>query len=320
MTMIDRSSRALLSAFALLATGAPAHAAPPVAPDIRIADRDVFPESLSADRMGRLYVGSAKGIVFRTAPRGNVAQPWIRPDTANGILSILGVLVDERSRTLWICSSPMPFRQPPVTGVSAVIAFDLHNGRLKGRYPFPAPAASACNDITIATDGTLYASDTPNGRIFSLRPGAKELTLFAQDDRLKGIDGIAFSGTGTLYANNVQANAMLRVDRRSDGAFAGVTPLVLSQPVGAPDGLRLIDGNRFLQAEGGSGRITEVRIDGDRADITVLRDGLDSSPGVTPGRGRVYAVEGKIRYLIDPKLKGQDPNPFLIRAIPLPPR
>jgi hypothetical protein len=49
----------------------------------------------------------------------------------------------------------------------------------------------------------------------------------------------------------------------------------------------------------------------------VLREGLNSSPGVTPVGGTAYAIEGKIRYLIDPKLKGQDPGPFVIRAIPL---
>jgi len=32
-----------------------------------------------------------------------------------------------------------------------------------------------------------------------------------------------------------------------------------------------------------------------------------------------YALEGKILYLLDPKLKGQSPEPFMARAIPLPP-
>jgi hypothetical protein len=32
----------------------------------------------------------------------------------------------------------------------------------------------------------------------------------------------------------------------------------------------------------------------------------------------VYAIEGKIGYLLDPKLKGQDPGAFKALAIPLP--
>ena len=285
---------------------------------MRIDDSDVYPESLDADRAGRLYIGSIKGIVFRTAPNGDVATAWIRPTTANGLLSLLGVLVDEQSGTLWLCSSPMPLRVPPAAGVSALKAFNLRTGKLKASYPFPAPA-SACNDIAIARDRTVYVTDTPNGRILTLRPGATELAVFAQDPLLRGADGIAFAGDGRLYVNSVSTNAMFRIDRTADGAFAGVTKLALSQPVAGPDGLRPIGGNRFLQAEGNSGKVTLVTIDGDRADISDLATGLASSPGVAPARGRVYAVEGKITYLFDPKLKGQDPGPFLARAIALPP-
>jgi uncharacterized protein (TIGR01244 family) len=51
--------------------------------------------------------------------------------------------------------------------------------------------------------------------------------------------------------------------------------------------------------------------------VRVLRDGLDSSPGVTPVGDTAYAIEGRIRYLIDPRLKGHDPGPFSIIAIPI---
>ena len=71
------------------------------------------------------------------------------------------------------------------------------------------------------------------------------------------------------------------------------------------DGFRLIEGSRFLLAEGTSGRIDEVTIAGDRATIRVLREGLNSSPGVTLVGDTAYASEGKIGYLIDPKLKGE---------------
>jgi sugar lactone lactonase YvrE len=230
---------------------------------------------------------------------------------------VLGVLVDEKTRTLWVCTAPMPFRVPPAVGVSALLKFDLATGRLKARHELPPPA-SACNDVTIAKDGTAFVADTANGRIFTLKPGAKALDLYAQDAKLRGVDGIAFSGDGKLYVNNVQANTMLRIDRKADGAYAGLTGLTLSQPVKGPDGLRLIGGNRFLQAEGNSGKITIVTISGDTADIVDLRTGLDSSPGVTPARGRVYALEGKIQYLFAPAFKGKEPGAFLARAIELP--
>ena len=284
--------------------------------DVLIDGAGVYPESLSAAPDGTLYIGSIKGVVFR-APRGAAkAEPWIRPTAENGVLSLLGVLVDAPSGTLWLCSSPSPFRTPPAVGVASLMAFDLKTGAQKGVYPFPAPA-SACNDVTIAKDGTAFATDTPNGRIFTLKPGAKALELFAEDERLKGIDGIVFGGDGTLYLNIVSKGQLMRVERGKDGAMTDLTALALSQPVAGPDGFRLISGNKFLLAEGNSGRVDEVTVDGDQAAIKVLKEGLVSPPGVTVVGRTAYAVEGKILYLLDPKLKGQSPEPFMVRAIPL---
>ena len=309
-----RSGAAVLAACLAFATAG--RAAPAV--DIRVDDTAVFPESLSAAPDGSVYIGSMKGIVFRAAPGAGVAEPFIRPTAENGILSILGVLADAPHKALWICSSPSPLRTPPAVGTTALMAFSLKTGALKGAWPFPAPGG-ACNDITIARDGSAYATDTPNGRIFLLKPGAKALELYASDARLKGIDGIVFGGDGTLYLNIVSKGQLMRVDRGADGAMTGLTELKLSQPVAGPDGFRLIAKNRFLLAEGNSGRIDAVTIEGDRADIRVLKEGLISPPGVTLVGRTAYGLEGKITYLFDPKLKGQSPEPFVAHAIPLPP-
>jgi sugar lactone lactonase YvrE len=282
--------------------------------DIRLDDVHVYPESLSSTQDGTIYVGSIKGVVFRAKPGSSMAEPWAHPD---GVLSILGVLADPGNRTLWICSTPNSLRTPPAVGVSALMALDLRTGKTRAAYPLPAPA-SACNDITVAKDGTAYVSDTPNGRVFTVKRGAKDLELFAQDDRLKGIDGIAFAGDGVLYANIVTKGQLVRIDRDKDGRFSGVTVLQTCEPMKGPDGLRLISGHRFLQAEGNSGKITEVSIEGDHAEIKVLKDGLVSPPGVTLVGKTAYAIEGKITYLIDPKLKGQEPGAFVVHAIPLP--
>ena len=313
--MRTSSKRALGAALAWAAMAVSALAAP--AHDIRIDDVAVYPESMGAAPDGTLYVGSMKGMVFRARRGEAFAEAFIQPDARNGILSLLGVLPDSKSRTLWLCSSPSPLRNPPAVGTSSLMAFNLKTGTFKASYPFPAPAG-ACNDITVGPDGAVYATDTPNGRIFVLKPKAGALDLFASDPRLKGIDGIVFSGDGKLYLNIVSKGLLMRLDRGPHGAMTGLTTLTLSQPVAGPDGFRLIAGERFLLAEGNSGKIDEVTIHGDKADIKVLKTGLVSPPGVTMIGHTAYGLEGKILYLIDPKLKGQDPGPFVIHAIPLP--
>jgi sugar lactone lactonase YvrE len=308
---------ASIAGTALLATCAIAASHRP-AVDVVIDDTAVYPESITSMSDGTLINGSVKGVVYRAKGTEAKATAWIRSTPENGMLSVLGVLADERAGTLWLCSAAMPVPgAPPAAGkASSLMTFDLSSGKPKGAYPFPAPPG-ACNDIAIDSDGTAYATDTPNGRIFKLPKGAKTLELFAQDDKLKGIDGIAFGGDGTLYVNIVSRGALVRVDRKADKSFAGLTELTLSEPVKGPDGFRPIAGNRFLLAEGTGGRIDEVTIDGDRAQIKVLREGMNSPPGVTLVGNTAFAVEGKIGYLMDPKLKGQDPGAFKAYAIPL---
>jgi sugar lactone lactonase YvrE len=286
--------------------------------DILIAGARIFPESITSDARGNLYVGSMPGTIYRVTPGSTVAEPWVEPNGRNGLLSLFGVLADERSGRLWTCSNPNPFaRDASTTAVSSLVAFSLNNASFAASYPFPAGPA-ACNDIAVADDGTLFVTETAGGRIFRLAPGGSALELFAQGEDLVGVDGIAFADDGQMYINNVRSNLVQRVERQANGDYAGLTALELSQPVNGPDGLRPVGGNRFLQAEGPGGRVALITVEGDRATVTPAKTGLQSSPAVTRV-GRIgYATEGKINYLVDPALQGQDPGDFYIRAFALP--
>ena len=201
-----------VSALALSAASqARAHAGPAAntpLPDIVMDGTNLYPESMSSAPDGTVYIGSMKGILFRARPGSGKATAWIKPTAGNGILTLLGVLVDAHTHTVWLCSDPGALRVPPVTGTASLMSFDLRTGRQTGHFPFPAPA-SICNDISVAPNGDVYASDTPNGRILRLAKGAKSLTVFAEDAKLKGIDGLVFGGNGVLYLNNVTRNQLL---------------------------------------------------------------------------------------------------------------
>jgi hypothetical protein len=300
-------------ALALLAGSATGWSAEAARGDILIDGKGVHPESVTSSKDGSLFTGSIPGIIYRAGPKDTTAVPFITPNAENGLRSTYGVLADDTQERLWVCSVANSFgpRTPGPQQPSEVVAFELKTGKLVGRWPFPG--GGTCNDIAIASDGAAYATDTPGGRILKLPKGGNALEVVATDTRLRGIDGIAFAADGTMYINNVQTQEMWRVSLPA-GAPAVLAKLNVDLKLAGPDGLRLIGGNRFLQAEGTAGRITLLTITGDDVKSVVLREGLQSSPGVTLIGNTAYAVEGKINFL----LSGQDPGPFKAIAIPLP--
>jgi hypothetical protein len=79
---------------------APAHCE--TAP-VSVPDKS-FPESVTSTSDGTLYVGSFNnGGVTRVTPGGK-AEPLVKPG-ANDSRSTLGVLADEKSGTLYVCSN-----------------------------------------------------------------------------------------------------------------------------------------------------------------------------------------------------------------------
>ncbi len=67
----------------------------------------------------------------------------------------------------------------------------------------------------------------------------------------------------------------------------------------------------------GEGRLTELVVKGDIATARVVRDGFSGGPtAVTLADGMAYVVEAKFAYRSTPELRGKDPGPFEVIAVP----
>jgi sugar lactone lactonase YvrE len=167
----------------------------------------------------------------------------------------------------------------PVAGQTALRAFDLTSGAAKGTYRFPADAGF-CNDIAVATDGAAYVSESYRGRVHRLRPGAGALELWASDSAMNVIDGLAFLEDGALYVNTFNTGRLFRIPMNADGSAGALVPIATSLPLVRPDGLRTAGPRTLIQTEQ-QGRVAELIVDGNRAEVRVLRDGLQRASGVT---------------------------------------
>jgi streptogramin lyase len=285
----------------------------------------VFPENITSTHDGTLYVGSlGSGGIIRIKPGATKGEMWIKPG-AFGSRSILGVLADERSNTLWACSNDMSALGVVIASTetgSMLKGFDLQTGQGKVSAKLPGDH-TLCNDIAIGADGSAFVTNSAAPQILRLPPGGHQLEVWANDSALAppaggvGLDGIAFGTGGSLYVDTYTPGRLFRVDV-VDGKAGKVTKLEPSRPLTLSDAIRPLRGNEFLIIEG-AGRLDRMRVEGDRAVIETLQDGYAVPTGVAVVGHTAWVSEGQLSYVLDPAKKGQSPKlPFHIYSVPLP--
>jgi streptogramin lyase len=268
--------------------------------EITINDTGVQAENLTSSQDGTVYFGStAKGTIYRAEPGAAQAEPWILA-SATGLTNVLGVLADDKSNTLWVCQNNTGGRGgSPVVGQTALRSFDLKTGTAKNTYPFPTNGG-VCNDMAIAPDGTVYATESFANRIHRLKPGAKELDLWVPaDPRLAGVDGIALLADGAVYVNTFFGGLLFRIPVNADGSAGALQQIELSMPLTRPDGLRSVGPQTLIQAEG-QGRVAELTIKGSGGEVRVLQEGLAAATGVTVVGGTALVLVERARAVAVP--------------------
>ena len=283
--MSTRNARRLALAVALVVSFVQAASAD----EILIANAKSQPESLTVAPGGVLIVGSASSpFVYRVRPGSTTAEKFIDVSSEGPGTFFLGMLADAATNTLWTCQlTPVPDTTPPQRH-TALRGFDLTTGAPKLRWNLPGDS-TVCNDFTIGPDKALYITDTIPGRIFRLPAGASAAELYLEHATLRGVDGITFLD-GVLYVNNVIFNKLYRIPVDATGKPGTPIDIWMDQPVKGPDGMRAANGKLIL-AENGSGKISALTVLGDKASVTVLKDGLDTPTGVEPAGNTIWIAE-----------------------------
>ena len=269
--------------------------------EVLVGDAKSQPESLTIAPNGDLIVGSASTpFVYKIKKGSSTAEKFIDASAEGAGTFFFGQLVE--GNTLWTC------QLTPVAGVTSVQrhtalrGFDIATGKEKLRWELPG-ANTTCNDFTVGPDKALYISDTGNAKIYRLAPGAKAAELYLDHRNLTGIDGLTFLN-GTLYFNSVFFNNLYRVPVGADGKPGAPVQIWMDAPVKGIDGMRAANGKLYV-AENGSGKIHSLTLlDGDKAHVTVLKEGLQQPTGVEPAGDVLWIAErgaGKVVSIPMPK-------------------
>jgi sugar lactone lactonase YvrE len=133
-----------------------------------LPERDLIPEDIAYDpKTRRFFISSVrKGIILT----GNGKQ-FARADW-----SVFALRVDAVRRTLWATTAWIEHCErceATDEGKTALLAFDLDSGALKRRIE--SPVKGVLGDMTVATNGDIYVSESLHGALFRLRSASGEL-------------------------------------------------------------------------------------------------------------------------------------------------
>ena len=162
----------------------------------RLADPKLIPEGIAYDpKSDRFFIGSIGQKKIIVANRKGEAHEFSKPDEK--LDCILGLFVDPAQEQLYAVSTNGFLDEAQKQRRNAVLRYDLETGRLNER--FDAPEAKQLNDLTVAPDGTIYATDSASGTLVRKKPDEKTLTRFGATGALRGANGIILDASGNLY-------------------------------------------------------------------------------------------------------------------------
>ena len=259
------------------------------AAEIVIVDAKSQPESLTVTSGGDIIVGSASTpFVYKVRAGSFTAEKFIDSSAEGAGTFFFGMLADDSHQTLWTCQlTPVP-KSNPIQRQSALRGFDLVTGAQKIRWDLPG-ANTTCNDFAIGPDKALYITDTANGKIYKLPEGANAAELFLEHRALLGIDGITFL-KGVLYVNTVTTNNLYRIPIDAQGKAGVPIDIWMDQPIKSPDGMRAANG-KLIVSENGSGKISVITVNGDKATVQVIKEGLKTPTAVEPAGKLIWIAE-----------------------------
>ena len=155
-----------------------------------ISEKDLIPEGLAYDTAThKLYLSSLnKHKIVEIDPSGRFRD--FIASGQDGIWQTLGMKIDQKTRTLWICSAQ---EVGPDAGKAGVFHHDLNSGKLIKKYVSDSKEQHLFNDLAVSSEGDVYLTDSTAGRVYQILHDKDVLEEMSDFKRLSYPNGIALS-------------------------------------------------------------------------------------------------------------------------------
>jgi sugar lactone lactonase YvrE len=270
----------------------------------RLREKDLLTEGIAFDPTTRaFYVSSVhhRKIVRRSSD-GTVVD--FVPEGRDGLEAVLALRADTKHKLLWACSAALPEMagyEKAMDGSSSLFAFDLATGRLVRRVALPKEGKRALNDLAIAENGDVYATDSLGGGLYRLKSGADSLETVVPPSALRSPQGVGFvPGAREKRAFVAEyGTGIWSVDLATGEKTAVASPPDV--PLRGVDGL-VVHGDELLVTQNGIRPIRVARLKLDASASKVVRAEIlekNSPPLDEPTLGVI--VGGDFYYLANPQ-------------------
>jgi tetratricopeptide (TPR) repeat protein len=193
---------------------------------LKSSEKILLVESLARDpNEDRWFLGSIfERKIVTAAPDGTIS-PFA--DETSGLWSAMGMKVDAPRALLWVASAVTPqtgniFEEE--WGKSAVFAYDLKTGTLKGTWHLPSKAADKTaggaargdahwfGDLVLLPDGSLIISDSLSDTLYQIDKGTGPLEDFLSHEDFPSPQGLTLSDDGRYLFLADYAMGLFRID------------------------------------------------------------------------------------------------------------
>lgn len=189
---------------------------------------------------------------------------------------------------------------------SSLVAIDFATGRVRSRFPATAKGIRhLLGDFVIATDGSIYATDSIFQAVWRLLPDGTQLEVWLESDQFMNLQGLAFSADGlTLFVSDY-ANGIWQIDVATKYSF------LLTAPANATffgiDGIYTVPGG-LLAVQNGVNPQRVLRIEPAAPGPSATRVVASGRPAMTDlALGQVF--NGRLHFVGDSGWALFDPPP-----------